>query len=81
MGAYGGGSKVWVLTLGVLEVNPEVDSIRAQRGRAQSANTRAKCSFQSSVLKLPIKNPKMKVSSTLFITVNMAFSSVLMILK
>ena len=31
------GSKVWVLTIGVLEVNPEVDSIRAQRGRARSA--------------------------------------------
>ena len=33
LGASGVGSKVWVLTLGVLEVNPEVDSIRAQRGR------------------------------------------------
>ena len=31
------GSKVWVLTIGVLEVNPELDSIRAQRGRARSA--------------------------------------------
>ena len=28
---------VWVLTIGVLEVNPERDSIRAQRGRARSA--------------------------------------------
>ena len=28
---------VWVLTIGVLEVNPELDSIRAQRGRARSA--------------------------------------------
>ena len=32
-----GGSKVWVLTIGVLEVNAEVESIRAQRGRARSA--------------------------------------------
>ena len=37
MGASGVGSKVWVLTIGVLEVNPERDSIRAQRGRARSA--------------------------------------------
>ena len=37
MGAFGAGSKVWVLTIGVLEVNPELDSIRAQRGRARSA--------------------------------------------
>ena len=37
MGASGVGSKVWVLTIGVLEVNPEWDSIRAQRGRARSA--------------------------------------------
>ena len=29
-------SKVWVLTIGVLEVNPELDSVRAQRGRARS---------------------------------------------
>ena len=28
---------VWVLTIGVLEVNPEWDSIRAQRGRSRSA--------------------------------------------
>ena len=28
---------MWVLTIGVLEVNPEVESIRAQRGRARSA--------------------------------------------
>ena len=28
MGASGVGSKVWVLTIGVLEVNPEWDSIR-----------------------------------------------------
>ena len=28
---------MWVLTIGVLEVNPELDSIRAQRGRARSA--------------------------------------------
>ena len=31
------GSKVWALTIGVLEVNPELDSIGAQRGRARSA--------------------------------------------
>ena len=37
MGASGVGSKVWVLTIGVLEDNPERDSIRAQRGRARSA--------------------------------------------
>ena len=37
LGASGVGSKVWVLTIGVLEVNPEWDSIRAQRGRARSA--------------------------------------------
>ena len=37
MGASGVGSKVWVLTIGVLEVNPELDSVRAQRGRARSA--------------------------------------------
>ena len=37
MGASGVGSKVWVLTIGVLEVNPEVESISAQRGRARSA--------------------------------------------
>ena len=36
LGASGVGSKVWVLTIGVLEVNPELDSIRAQRGRARS---------------------------------------------
>ena len=35
--AFKVGSKVWVLTIGVLEVNPEVESIRAQRGRARSA--------------------------------------------
>ena len=28
LGASGVGSKVWVLTIGVLEVNPELDSIR-----------------------------------------------------
>ena len=28
---------MWVLTIGVLEVNPEVDSIHEQRGRARSA--------------------------------------------
>ena len=28
---------MWDLTIGVLEVNPELDSIRAQRGRARSA--------------------------------------------
>ena len=28
LGASGVGSKVWVLTLRVLEVNPEVDSVR-----------------------------------------------------
>ena len=33
----GVGCKVWVLAIGVLEVNPELDSIRAQRGRAQRA--------------------------------------------
>ena len=38
MGASGVGSKVWVLTIGVLEDNPERDSIRAQRGRARSAH-------------------------------------------
>ena len=37
LGASGVRSKVWVLTIRVLEVNPEVDSIRAQRGRARSA--------------------------------------------
>ena len=37
MGASGVGSKVWVLIIGVLEDNPERDSIRARRGRAQSA--------------------------------------------
>ena len=37
LGASGVGSKVWVLTIGVLEVIPERDSIRAQRGRARSA--------------------------------------------
>ena len=37
LGASGVGSKVWVLTIGVLEVNPERDSIRAQRGPARSA--------------------------------------------
>ena len=35
--AFKVGSKVWVLTIGVLEVNPEGDAIRAQRGRAGSA--------------------------------------------
>ena len=35
--AFKVGSKVWVLTIGVLEVNPELDSIRAQIGRARSA--------------------------------------------
>ena len=35
--AFKVGSKVWVLTIRVLEVNPEGDSIRAQRGRARSA--------------------------------------------
>ena len=35
--AFKVGSKVWVLTIGVLEVNPEVESICAQRGRARSA--------------------------------------------
>ena len=35
--AFKVGSKVWVLTIGVLEVNPEGDSVRAQRGRARSA--------------------------------------------
>ena len=33
LGASGVGSKVWVLTIRVLEVNPEVESIRGQRGR------------------------------------------------
>ena len=37
LGASGVRSKVWVLTIRVLEVNHEVDSIRAQRGRARSA--------------------------------------------
>ena len=37
LGASGVGPKVWVLTIRVLEVNPELDSIRAQRGRARSA--------------------------------------------
>ena len=36
-GASGVGSKVWILSIGVLEVNPERDSILAQRGHAQSA--------------------------------------------
>ena len=35
--AFKVGSKVWVLTIGVLEVNPEGDAIRAQRGHARSA--------------------------------------------
>ena len=35
--AFKVGSKVWVQTIGVLEVNPEGDSIRAQSGRARSA--------------------------------------------
>ena len=35
--AFKVGSKEWVLTIGVLEVHPEGDSIRAQRGRARSA--------------------------------------------
>ena len=30
-------SKVWVLIIGVLEVNPELDPFRAQRERARSA--------------------------------------------
>ena len=33
----GVGPTLWVLTIGVLEVNPELDSIRAQRGRARIA--------------------------------------------
>ena len=37
LGTSGVGSKVWVLTIGLLEVNAEVESIRAQRGRARSA--------------------------------------------
>ena len=37
LGASGVGSKVRVLTIRVLEVNPERDSIRARRGRARSA--------------------------------------------
>ena len=37
LAAFKVGSKVWVLTIGVLEVNHEGDSIRAQRGRARSA--------------------------------------------
>ena len=36
LGASGVGSKAWVLTIGVLKVNPELDSVRAQRGRARS---------------------------------------------
>ena len=36
-GGIWGRSKVWVLTIGVLEVNPELDSIRAQQRRARSA--------------------------------------------
>ena len=35
--AFKVGSKVWVLTIGVLEVYPHCHSIRAQRGRARSA--------------------------------------------
>ena len=35
--AFKVGSKVWVLTIGVLEVNPELDSICGQRVRARSA--------------------------------------------
>ena len=30
-------STVWILTIGVIEVNPELESIRSQRGRARSA--------------------------------------------
>ena len=30
-------SKVWVLIIGVLEVNPELEYIHAQRGRTQKA--------------------------------------------
>ena len=37
LAAFKVGSKVWVLTIGVLEVNHEGDSIRAQRERARSA--------------------------------------------
>ena len=37
LGASGVRSKVWVLTIGVLEVYPHWHSIRAQRERAQSA--------------------------------------------
>ena len=37
LGASGVGSKVWALTIWVLEVNPELGCIRAQRGRALSA--------------------------------------------
>ena len=36
-GGIWGRSKVWVLTIGVLEVNPELYSIRAQQRRARSA--------------------------------------------
>ena len=37
LGASGVGFKVWVLTSGVLVVIPELDPLRAQRGRARSA--------------------------------------------
>ena len=36
LGASGVGSKVWVLTIGVLEVNPELDSICMQHGQYMS---------------------------------------------
>ena len=36
LGASGVGSKVWVLTIGVLEVNPELDSICMQCGQYMS---------------------------------------------
>ena len=37
---------MWALTIGLLEANAEVESIRPQRGRAR---TRAKRAFQSSI--------------------------------
>ena len=40
--AFEVGSKVWVLTIGVPEVNPELDSIRAKRRRALLVELKSK---------------------------------------
>ena len=53
---------MWVLTIGVLEVNPELDSIRAQRGHAQSAlfsrvykRVRLQSDFEETVASVSVK--------------------------